>query len=97
MVSGRPQRLDNVFDFILLEQANASNAGRSRFQACGGVFDRNAAEGENADLRAAGASQGIDASGLHSRRIAFSEHFSEHWRKNGEIDGLGLGANHFLL
>ena len=95
MMSERPQRVDNVFDFILLEQANASDAGRSSLQAGGGVFQGDAAKGENADLRPAGFLQGIDASGLHAGSIAFSED----WSKNGEVDGLGLGlgANHLLL
>jgi hypothetical protein len=93
MVLERPQRVDNVFDFILLKQTDASDAGRSSFQAGGRVFQGDAAEGENADLRPAGFSQGVDASGLHSGSIAFSED----WSKNGEVDRLGLGANHLLL
>jgi hypothetical protein len=44
MVSERPQRADDVFDFILLEQADGGDASRSSVQARRGVFYVNAAE-----------------------------------------------------
>src|SRR5258708_33800016 len=57
MVSKRPQLADDVFDFILLEQADGGDAGCSSVEARGGVFQVNAAESENRDVRPAGFAQ----------------------------------------
>src|SRR6266436_424981 len=58
MVSSRPQRAGDVFDCILLEQADGGDAGRSSAQARRGVFQVNAAESEDGDFRTAGFVQG---------------------------------------
>src|ERR1019366_3200382 len=93
MVSERPQRADDVFDFILLEQADGGDAGRSSFQARCGVFYGDAAESEDGDLRPAGFPQGVEAGGVGSGSVSLSEYRSE----NDEVDGLALGANHILV
>src|ERR1700674_4419974 len=93
MVLERPQRADDVFDFILLEQADGGDAGRSSVQARRGVSQVNAAESENGDLRPAGFAQGGEAGG----RSSGSNPFSEYWSKNGEVSTLGLHANHVLV
>ena len=85
MVSERPQRADDVFDFILLEQTDGCNAGRSGAQARGGVVCVNAAESEYGNLRLADFAQGGDARCL---RVFFFKHRSE----DGEVGGLRFGA-----
>src|SRR5258707_191846 len=47
MGSERPQLADDVFDSILLEQADGGDAGCSSVEARGGVFQVNAAASEN--------------------------------------------------
>ena len=54
MVSERPQRADDVFDFILLKQADAGDASRSRFQARCGVLHGDAAESDDGNICPAG-------------------------------------------
>src|SRR5208282_6357312 len=88
MVSHRPQRADDVLDLILLEQADAGDAGRSRFQAQRGVLHRDAAESQNGDLRPAGFTQGGDAGGWRCRSASFSEYRSE----DREIGVLRFGS-----
>src|SRR6202790_3094290 len=72
MVSERPQRAGDVFDFILLEQTDGGDAGRSSVQARRGVFQVNAAESEDGDLRPAGLAQGGESGGGRSGRTPFS-------------------------
>jgi len=90
MVSERPQRADDVFDFILLEQADACDTGRSSFQARCGIVYRDAAESKNSDFRPAGFLQGGEASGGRSGAASFSEYRSE----DGEVSFLTFGAEH---
>ena len=71
MMSERAQRADDVFDFILLKQADPGDTGRSRFQARGSVSDSDAAESENGDFRPAGFSQGGEPGRLRSRSAGF--------------------------
>jgi hypothetical protein len=93
MVSKRPQCADDVFDFILLKQADARDPSRSSFQARCGVFHRDAAESEDRYLRPACFMQGGEACRLPSGSIVFSKD----WSKDGEVGTLGLGANHILV
>jgi hypothetical protein len=93
MALERPQRADDVFNTILLEQADGGDASRSSLQARCGVLHRDAAESENRDLRLASFPQGGEARRLDSRSILFSEYRS----KDGEVGGLSLGANHVLV
>jgi hypothetical protein len=88
MVSERSQSADDVFDFILLKQADARNASRSSLQAQCGVFHRDATESEDGNLCLAGFPQGSKAHRSGSGRASFPEYR----RKNGEVDFLGLGA-----
>ena len=88
MGSERAQGTDYVFDFILLEQANAGNTSRSSVQARCGVFDGDAAESEDGDLRPARFSQGGQPGGLRPGNARFPEHRSE----NGEVGFLGRSA-----
>src|ERR1700686_4927357 len=62
MASERPQRAGDVFDFILLKQADGGDAGRSSIQARRGVFYVNAAESEDGGLRPTDFAQGGEAS-----------------------------------
>ena len=93
MVSKRSQCADDVFDFILLKQADAGDPSRSSLQARCGVFHRDAAESEDGDLRPACFMQGGEAGRLPSGSIVFSED----WSKDGEVCTLGVGANHILV
>ena len=61
MVSERPQRADDVFDFILLEQADSGNAGCSSVQARCDILYRDTAESKDRDLRPASFPQGGEA------------------------------------
>jgi len=93
MVSERPQRPDDVFDSILLEQADGGDAGRSSIQTRRGVFQVNAAESEDRDLRPAGFVQGGEARRL---RVVLLKHlFLKHRSQDGEVGGLGFGAEDF--
>jgi hypothetical protein len=80
MVSQRPQCADDVFDSILLKQADPGDAGRSRVQARCGVLHRDAAESEDGNFRPAGFPQGAMPAGCVPT-ASFSEHRSE----NGEV------------
>jgi hypothetical protein len=93
MVSQRPQPADDVFDFMLLEQADAGNASRSRFQARRGVLYRDPAEGDDGDPCLAGFTQGGDAGGLRSGSTALSEDRG----KDSEVGAFGLGTHHILF
>ena len=77
MVSERPQHRDDVFDFILLEQADAGDAGCSSVQARCGILCGYAAESKYRDLRPAGFAQGGEARGLRSESVSFLKHRSE--------------------
>src|SRR6267378_5543694 len=93
MVSERLQRAGDVFDCILLEQADGGDAGRSSVQARCGVFYVNAAESEDRDLRPAGFVQGGEARRL---RVVLLKHlFLKHRSEDGEVGGLGFGAEDF--
>src|ERR1017187_6537583 len=93
MVSERPQRADDIFNFILLKQADAGNASRSSVQARCGIFDGDATERKERNFSAAGIMQGGEARGLRSGRTALAEYRSEH----GEVCSLGIGALHVLV
>ena len=90
MGSEWPQRADDVFDFILLKQADACDAGRSSFQAPCGVFHRDAAKSEDGNLRPACFMQGGEACRSPSGSIVFFEDGS----KDDKVSALGVGANH---
>src|SRR5258708_30082417 len=92
MVLERPQRADDVFDFMLLEQADGGDAGRSSAQARRGVFQVNAAESENGDLRPAGFAQDGEAGGGRFRSNPFSAYLGQ----ESGVGGLRLGAQHPL-
>ena len=51
MASKRSQRANNVFDIILLEEANSGDARGSSLQARRGILERYAAEREHGNLR----------------------------------------------
>ena len=89
MGSERPQSADDIFDFILLKQADAGDAGRSSFQARCGVFHRDAAESENGNLCPAGFPQGGKA---RAGAVPAGASFSEHRGEDGEVGFLGFGA-----
>jgi len=84
----RPQRADDIFDFILLEQANTGDAGRSSFQARCSVFYRDATKGEDRDLCLAGFPQSSKAGRGSSGGASFSEYRSE----DGEVGFFRFGA-----
>src|SRR5260370_26707288 len=88
MVSTRPQRADDVFDLILLEKADAGNAGCSSIQTRFGILYCDAAESKNWDLRPADFAQGGEARRWRSGSAFFFEHRSE----DGEVGFVGLGA-----
>ena len=88
MVSECPQRADDIFDSILLKQANTGDAGRSSAKARCCVLHVDAAQSQDWDLRPAGFAQGGEAGGLGSRRLSLSEYRSE----NGEVNCLRFGA-----
>jgi len=88
MGSERSQSADDFFDFILLKQADARNAGRSSVQARCGVFHRNATESEDLNLCPAGFPQGSKARRSRSGRACFPEYRS----KDGEVGFVGRGA-----
>src|SRR5260370_36070759 len=61
MVSKRPERADDVFDLILLEQADAGNAGCSSIQTRFGILYCDPAASKNCDLRPADFAHGAQA------------------------------------
>src|SRR5208282_5677576 len=73
IASKRPQCADDVFDFILLKEADAGDPGCSSLQARCGVFHRDATESEEGDLRPARLMQGGEARRLPSGSIVFFE------------------------
>src|SRR6266404_9452036 len=93
MVSSRPQRAGDVFDCILLEQADGGDAGRSSVQTRRGVFQVNAAKSEDGDFRTAGFVQGGEARRL--RVALLKQLFLKHRSEDGEVGGLGFGAEDF--
>src|SRR6266478_2154600 len=88
MVSKRPQRADDAFDLILLEQADAGNAGCSSIQTRFGILYSDAAESKDRDLRPAGFAQGGEARRWRSGSACFFEYRSEY----DEVGFVGLGA-----
>ncbi len=88
MRSKRPQRADDIFDFILLKQSDACDTGRSSFEARDRVVRSDAAKSEDWNLRAARFSQGGEASGFRCGRAVLSEHRSE----DDEVSFLRLSA-----
>ena len=83
------QGADDVFDFILLKQPDGGNAGGSGFEAGRGVGERDAAEGEDGNLRPAGFAQGGEAGGLSAGAISFLEYRGE----DGKVGSFRLGVN----
>src|SRR5271156_5906568 len=91
MASDGPQRADNVFDFILLEQADAGDARRASLQARTRIPERDAAQSNDGDFRPASFFQSNQAGG--SSRATFSTlPFFEHRSKNREVNSVELGA-----
>ncbi len=88
MASKRPQRADDIFDFILLEQADAADAGCSSIQTRCGVLYRDAAESKDRDLRPASFAQG----GKARRWRPGSAFFFEYRSEDGEVSFLRFGA-----
>src|ERR1035437_2545145 len=88
MGSERPQCADDIFDSILLEQADAGAPGCSGGKARRCVLQVDAAQSEHRDLRPAGFAQGGEAGGVGSRGLSLFEYRSE----NGEVGGLRFGA-----
>jgi hypothetical protein len=88
MGSKRPQCADDIFDSILLKQADGGDPGCSGGKARRCVLQVDAAQSEHRDLRPAGFAQGGEARGLGSRRLSLSEYRSE----NGKVGGLRFGA-----
>src|ERR1035437_9585986 len=88
MVSERPQRADDIFDSILLEQADTGDPGCSGGKARRCVLQVDAAQSEHRDRRPPGFAQGGEAGGVGSRRLSLSEYRSE----NGKVGGLRFGA-----
>src|ERR1700678_4443243 len=87
MALERPQFADDVFDCILLEYADAGDAGCSGVQARRGVFQRDSAESEHGDVCAAVLLQNGSADRLRSWSIVFFKYRSAD-RKVGQA-GLG--------
>ena len=89
----RPQRANDIFDFILLKQAYAGDASRSYIQARCCILHRDAAESKYRNLSLACLSQRSDSCGHGLASAAFSEH----WREDSEVDSFGLRASHVLM
>ncbi len=87
-MSEHSQRADYVFNFILLKQADARNASRSRLQTRCGVFHGDATKGKNGDIRLASFPQG----GKAGRRRCGCTSFSEYRSEDNEVGFLRLGA-----
>jgi hypothetical protein len=88
MESECAERTHDIFDFILLKQADASDSGRSRPPARSSVFDGDATESEDGNFRPASFPQGEEPGRLRSGSAAFSEYRSE----DSKVGSLGLGA-----
>lgn len=87
-MSERPQRTDDVFDFILLKQTDASDAGRSGVQTCSGVSQVDAAESEDGNVGLAGFPQGSEASRVYFESVTFSKDRG----KDDKVGFVGFGA-----
>lgn len=92
-MSRRPQRTNDIFDFILLKQAYAGDASRSCIQARCGILQRDATESNYWDLGLTGFAQRSEPGRHGSASAAFSEHRGEH----GKIDSFGFGVSHVFM
>jgi hypothetical protein len=103
MESARPQSADDVFNLILLEQANAGDAGGSSVQARYGVSQLDATKSEDWDLCRAGFPQGGKACGGRSGGASFSEYRSEDGKVRifrfgaEDIGGCVAGGSHYKM
>ena len=86
MESQGAQRADDVFDFILLEEADGGDSGGAGLQTGCGVAERHAAERKHGDFRGAGVAQGSEA----GWGCAF---LFEYGSEDGEVGVFGFGAN----
>jgi hypothetical protein len=93
MVLERPQRADDVFDFILLKQTDSGDAGGSHLEAGSGIVEIDATEREDRDIALASFPQCGEARGFSPGTISFLEHRSE----DGEVSTLRLGTKDLCL
>ena len=86
----RPQRADDIFDFILLKETNAGNARGSGGEAGSGILQRHAAQSEDGNLCWRRPRAGQEALGCISRASLF---LFEDGRKDDKVGAFGFGAD----
>ena len=83
-----PQAPHSFGDFVLLEKADRSDAGRTRIKAGLSVLERDATQGKNGDFLPARFTQSIEAGKAGLLGVLLFKYRGEH----GEVGPLGGGT-----